>query len=108
MSTGFQDECDVLLEKFRWGKSFLTVNDQLFSMYSKCTNSADVVAVQQRYLDDVQKQRANKHVDYKGLLKSYSYYNLVLCRCPIQSKNIVCKHTGMSCNGLMEVVFLSV
>lgn len=64
--TGFKEECQVLLEKFRWGQSFLSVNDELFEMYSRCETSADVVKTQESYLKDVQKHKEEKGVEYEG------------------------------------------
>jgi len=63
---GFQEECAVLLDKFRWGKSFLSVNEQVFEMYNTCKNSSDVVVAQQAYLEDLKKLKEEKGIDYEG------------------------------------------
>lgn len=41
-----------LLEPFRWGETFLTLNDEPLRRYSECTDSSEVVAVQDDYLAD--------------------------------------------------------
>jgi len=41
-----------LLSKFRWGHTFLELNDEPLRRYAACTNSDDVVAVQSDYLAD--------------------------------------------------------
>ncbi|XP_060568252.1 18S rRNA aminocarboxypropyltransferase-like [Ruditapes philippinarum] len=76
--TGFQAECEVLLSKFRWGRSFLSVNEQVFDMYSRCKNSTEVVAAQQQYLDLIQQENSEKVKDYKDLADidmSKEHYN---------------------------------
>ena len=64
--SGFHSECEVLLSKFRWGRSFLSVNEQVFDMYSKCKDSTEVVAAQQEYLELIKQENSNKVKDYKG------------------------------------------
>lgn len=39
-----------LLDKFRWGETFLELNAEPLERYAACSNSADVVAVQAEYL----------------------------------------------------------
>ncbi len=49
---GATDRAETLLEPFRWGETFLTLNEEPLSRYSQCTDSREVVAVQDDYLAD--------------------------------------------------------
>ncbi|MFB6130472.1 MAG: DUF367 family protein [Salinigranum sp.] len=48
---GERARAEELLSKFRWGHTFLELNDEPLRRYAECGNSTDVVAVQQEYLD---------------------------------------------------------
>ena len=41
-----------LLEPFRWGETFLTLNEEPLRRYADCTDSSEVIAVQDDYLAD--------------------------------------------------------
>lgn len=41
-----------LLEHFRWGETFLTLNEEPLERYANCSDSSEVVAVQSEYLTD--------------------------------------------------------
>jgi pre-rRNA-processing protein TSR3 len=47
-----RDRAEDLLEPFRWGETFLTLNEEPLRRYSECTDSSGVVAVQEDYLAD--------------------------------------------------------
>lgn len=48
---GERGRAEELLSKFRWGHTFLELNDEPLKRYAACKNSAEVVAVQAEYLD---------------------------------------------------------
>ena len=48
---GERDHAEELLGKFRWGHTFLELNDEPLRRYADCADSAEVVAVQEEYLD---------------------------------------------------------
>ncbi|WP_178915044.1 DUF367 family protein [Natronomonas gomsonensis] len=48
---GERDHAEELLGKFRWGHTFLELNDEPLRRYADCADSAEVVAVQSEYLD---------------------------------------------------------
>jgi pre-rRNA-processing protein TSR3 len=48
---GERDHAERILSKFRWGETFLELNDEPLRRYADCADSTDVVAVQQEYLD---------------------------------------------------------
>jgi pre-rRNA-processing protein TSR3 len=44
-------QAERILSKFRWGETFLELNDEPLRRYADCEDSTEVVAVQQEYLD---------------------------------------------------------
>ncbi len=46
-----KDHCELLLRKFKWGHSFLELNQDLLDTYMSCADGAAVIAAQQDYLD---------------------------------------------------------
>jgi pre-rRNA-processing protein TSR3 len=48
---GDRPRAERLLAKFTWGTTFLDLNDEPLRRYADCTDSAEVVSVQQEYLD---------------------------------------------------------
>ena len=49
---GCREQAERLLGKFRWGHTFLELNDEPLRRYADCTGSEAVVAVQSEYLAD--------------------------------------------------------
>ena len=48
---GERDRAEAILGKFTWGHTFLELNAEPLRRYADCADSAEVVAVQQEYLD---------------------------------------------------------
>jgi pre-rRNA-processing protein TSR3 len=48
---GEREHAERILSKFRWGHTFLELNEELLRRYSECGDSSDVVDVQGEYLD---------------------------------------------------------
>ena len=48
---GHPDHAAEILGKFRWGHTFLELNEEPLRRYAACADSSDVVRVQQDYLD---------------------------------------------------------
>lgn len=48
---GNPEHAERLLSVFRWGETFLELNEEPLRRYAACTDSADVVAIQSEYLD---------------------------------------------------------
>ncbi|WP_232703003.1 DUF367 family protein [Halobacterium wangiae] len=48
---GEREHAERILAKFRWGHTFLELNEEPLRRYSECADSAEVVDVQQDYLD---------------------------------------------------------
>ncbi|SDF44555.1 DUF367 family protein [Halorientalis regularis] len=48
---GQRDHAEELVSKFTWGHTFLELNDEPLRRYAECTNSAEILDVQDDYLD---------------------------------------------------------
>ena len=48
---GEREHAERILSKFRWGETFLELNEEPLRRYAACANSTEVVAVQAEYLD---------------------------------------------------------
>lgn len=55
--SGHKEEAEFYLSKFSWGHSFLSLNLELLEIYSECSDSASVVAEQEKYLEEARKPR---------------------------------------------------
>jgi pre-rRNA-processing protein TSR3 len=49
---GEREQAEELLGKFRWGHTFLELNEEPLRRYADCADSGEVVAVQEEYLGD--------------------------------------------------------
>ena len=50
--TGFKDEARHIMDGFKWGHSFIELNFDLLEGYSSVDTSAEVVKIQNDYLDE--------------------------------------------------------
>ena len=48
---GEREHAERILSKFTWGHTFLELNDEPLRRYAECTNSAEILDVQDDYLD---------------------------------------------------------
>lgn len=48
---GERPQAERILSKFRWGETFLEMNEEPLRRYADCEDSTEIVAVQQEYLD---------------------------------------------------------
>ena len=48
---GHREQAEEILGKFRWGHTFLELNEEPLRRYADCTDSTEVVAVQAEYLE---------------------------------------------------------
>lgn len=55
--TGFKEEAEYFLAPFSWGEGFLELNKELLDRYAACTDSGDVVKVQNTYLTECEEER---------------------------------------------------
>lgn len=47
---GYEDQCIAVLDKFKWGPGFLTLNKEPLALYAKAKNSVEVVEVQGEFI----------------------------------------------------------
>ncbi|XP_032662982.1 ribosome biogenesis protein TSR3 homolog isoform X2 [Odontomachus brunneus] len=59
--TGFHDEAALYLGKFSWGHSFLELNSELLEKYALCKSNEEVIAVQEKFLEDAWHEKLNRH-----------------------------------------------
>lgn len=48
---GHREHAETILGKFRWGHTFLELNDEPLRRYADCVDSGGVIDVQSKYLD---------------------------------------------------------
>lgn len=58
--TGFYNEAVAILGKFKWGQTFLKLNHDLFTRYRSCSTPAEIVAAQNSWLMEMERQRNQK------------------------------------------------
>jgi pre-rRNA-processing protein TSR3 len=49
---GEREQAEEILSKFSWGHTFLELNEEPLRRYAECVDSAEVLAVQDDYLED--------------------------------------------------------
>ncbi|ODV93411.1 hypothetical protein PACTADRAFT_52005 [Pachysolen tannophilus NRRL Y-2460] len=57
---GKTEWAEMILEKFSWGLTFLDVNKELLEIYQSCTDSESIEKAQSRYIEEVEKERAER------------------------------------------------
>lgn len=57
---GLSDHAKALMDRFKWGPAFYDINKELLDAYAACATSAEVVEVQNRYIEAAEKERALK------------------------------------------------
>jgi len=60
MLTGFPREAAAILGKFKWGQTFLKLNEELFRRYGECNTPGEVVAAQNAWLAHLALERSKK------------------------------------------------
>lgn len=50
---GFKNDAFKILDGFKWGHSFFSLNEELLNAYATATSSLEVVQIQNEYLDDL-------------------------------------------------------
>ncbi|PSN57690.1 Ribosome biogenesis protein TSR3 [Blattella germanica] len=74
--TGFSEEAELYLSKFKWGKSFVTLNKEMLDAYAGCNgDSATVVEVQNKYLQDAQKEKEARQNGNMFNFNTYCFHN---------------------------------
>jgi pre-rRNA-processing protein TSR3 len=63
---GFQEEAERLTEKFSWSDEFWKLNGELIDEYNQCTNSAEVEAIEKKYV--AEKSADREEISYEDIL----------------------------------------
>ncbi len=50
---GFKEEGEKVLSKFKWGDTFLNLNDELLEAYSEAKGPEEIILIQNEYLKEV-------------------------------------------------------
>ena len=50
---GFKDDARKILDGFKWGHSFFSLNEELLDAYASAKSSAEVVQIQTDYLEEI-------------------------------------------------------
>ncbi|MGY5881755.1 MAG: DUF367 domain-containing protein [Candidatus Thorarchaeota archaeon] len=48
---GFKDNAEDIMSVFKWGPSFITLNQELLDAYAACESSIEVVRIQTEYMN---------------------------------------------------------
>ncbi|GFS65882.1 ribosome biogenesis protein TSR3 homolog [Nephila pilipes] len=55
--TGFTELAESYLKQFKWGHTFLELNEELLSSYSSCASSEEILSAQEKYLKNLEEER---------------------------------------------------
>ncbi|XP_055351768.1 18S rRNA aminocarboxypropyltransferase-like [Paramacrobiotus metropolitanus] len=72
--TGYEEWCDILLRKFKWGHSFKELNHDLLKQYQRCATSAEVIQVQNDYIRSLDAESSASR-DFDEVDDSLEFYN---------------------------------
>jgi len=56
MILGDQEQARNIIERFNWGPEFIRINGEMLEDYSKAKDSAEVVSIQNEYVEALRKQ----------------------------------------------------
>lgn len=73
--TNFKEEAHALLEKFKWGPSFISINLDLLDAYAACANSTEIVAVQNAHIATCEAGQAAREASSSGPSGDLLYSN---------------------------------
>lgn len=73
---GLPEHAHALMNRFKWGAAFYDINKELLDQYAACASSAEVVEVQNKYIEAAEKERALKRAQSRDLPNSDSDLDL--------------------------------
>ncbi|KAK2705629.1 18S rRNA aminocarboxypropyltransferase-like isoform X3 [Artemia franciscana] len=57
---GFKDLAQSYLSKFKWGKTFITLNFELLEKYSSSSSSEEILRIQNEYLAEAEEEKLHR------------------------------------------------
>jgi pre-rRNA-processing protein TSR3 len=60
--TGFLEEADVLLQKFKWGPTFIDLNREYLEAYIECENSDEIMQAQEEFMNSKRDERITDEI----------------------------------------------
>jgi pre-rRNA-processing protein TSR3 len=57
---GEDEEAIRLLDKFKWGRSFYELNEDLLERYAECADGEEIIKVQKDYLAELEEERQQR------------------------------------------------
>ncbi len=54
---GYKDIAHIIMSKFKWGNTFLDLNNELLNEYAKAKNSKDILRIEQEYISIISENR---------------------------------------------------
>jgi pre-rRNA-processing protein TSR3 len=73
---GLSEHAHALMNLFKWGPAFYDINKELLDQYAACATSAEVVEIQNKYIEAAEKERALKKGQSRDLPNSDSDLDL--------------------------------
>lgn len=70
-----QEEAKFMLSHFKWGMSFLDVNEEVFDLYENCQGDKELREAEEKYIDDeIENKKTRKlQQDQEDLLLAQEY-----------------------------------
>jgi len=74
LHAGLKELGELLLRKFKWGKTFFDVNRDVLDAYAACKTSTDVITAQQRHLEEL--EQAHQARQDRGLMRTWPWLSI--------------------------------
>lgn len=63
---GFDDDARTIMARFKWGESFFELNGEALAGYAACADAAEVVALQNRLMAEIEEESAHRRREREG------------------------------------------
>ncbi|KAM3183499.1 hypothetical protein ACTXT7_010227 [Hymenolepis weldensis] len=64
---GWENEARQVMSKFSYGPSFFEVNNEILALYQSCKDDAEILAIQNRYVSNLEDHKNRKHQSYSDV-----------------------------------------
>lgn len=72
---GYKEEAQALMSCFKWGHSFLSLNEGLLELYAACSTAEEVIAAQNEHLQSMREEAEENYARKHTVDNSDSYLN---------------------------------